>query len=101
MVDVHLIFCVLLVVLVAAPDKRRRSLFFSFELEKVERPKSGPQGTPWTRFAQRKPPFPNAHINLVLSGFAHQESDLGLSTFSCMHWSNSGEVAPLVPLQAD
>ena len=37
-------------------------------------------------------------LNLVMSGFAHHKSDVGWSTFSCVHWSVVGEVAPLVPL---
>ena len=72
-------FRLLLVVSIAAPDKHRRSFFFHFQ--KAERPKGGPQGTSWTRFAQRNRFFADAHINLILSGFAHHKSDLGLPTF--------------------
>ena len=39
-----------------------------------------------------------SHINLVLSGFAHHKSDLGLSTFGWKHWSVEGEVPPTVYL---
>ena len=97
MADVRLMFCVLLVVLIAAPNNRWRSFFFRFQ--EVERPTGG---TP--KFAQGPLCLKEAtlclfsHINLVLSGFAHHKGDLGLSTFGCEHWSVVGEVAPPAPL---
>ena len=72
-------FCVLLVLLIAAPDERRRSFFFRFQ--EAERPKGRPP-----RIAMDPLCLKGAtlclfsHINLVLSGFAHHKSDLGLST---------------------
>ena len=39
MADVRLMFCVLLVVLIAAPNNHRRSFFFSFQ--EAERPTGG------------------------------------------------------------
>ena len=49
---VRLMFCVLLVILIVAPDNGRQSFFFRFQ--KAERHKGGPQGSPKTRFASRK-----------------------------------------------
>ena len=46
--------------------------------------------------AQCAPPPPL--VGIGLSSFAHHKSDLGWSTFSCVHWSVVGEVAPPVPL---
>ena len=59
------------------------------------------QRSPWTRFASRTLLWHIclfSHLNLVLSGFAHHKSDLGWSTFGCVHWSVVGKVAPWGPV---
>ena len=90
-------FCVLLVLLIAAPDERGRSFFFR-TLE-AERPKGRPPRIALDPFCLKGATlFLFSHINLVLSGVAHHKSDWGLSTFGWVHWSVDGEVAPPVPL---
>ena len=94
MPDVRLMFCLLPVVFIAAPNNRRRS-FFHFQ----EAGRTG--GHP--KIALDPLCLKDAtlclfsHLNLVLSGFAHHQSDFGWSTFGCVHWSVVGEVAPPVP----
>ena len=67
--------CVLLVVLIAAPNNRKRSFFFSFR--EAERPTGG-----HPKIAQDPPCLKEAtlclisHLNLVWSGFAHNKIDL-------------------------
>ena len=86
-----------LVVLIAASNNGRRSFFFRFQ--EAERHTGG-----HSNFALDPLCFKDAtlclfsHLNLVLSSFAHHKSDLGWSTFSCVHCSVVGEVAPPVPL---
>ena len=90
-------FCVLLVVLIAAPNNRRRSFFFRFQ--EAESPTGGHPKIALDPLCLKEATLCLfSHINLVLSGFAHQKGDLGWSTFGCVHWSVVGEVAPPAPL---
>ena len=93
MVDVRLMFCVLLVVSIAAPNKRGRSFFLPFQ--EAERPTGGSPKIALDPLCLKEATLCLfSHINLVLSVFAHHKDDLGLSTFGCVHWSVVGEVAP-------
>ena len=86
-----------LVVLIAAPNNGRRSFFFRFQEAEHHtgvHPKIALD--PLCLKDATLCLFPQ--LNLVLSSFAHHKSDLGWSTFSCVHWSVVGEVAPPVPL---
>ena len=86
-----------LVVLFATPNNRRRSFFFRFQ--KAERPTGGHQKIALDPLGLKDATLCLfSHLNLVLSGFAHHKSDLGWSTFSCVHRGVVGEVAPPVPL---
>ena len=86
-----------LVVLVAAPTNGWRSFFFRFQ--EAERHTVGHPKIALDLLCLKDATLCLfSHLNLVLSSFAHHKSDLGWSTFSCVHWSVVGEVAPLVPL---
>ena len=94
--DVRLLFCMPLV-LIAAPNNRRRSFFFRFQ--EAERPTGGPPKIALDPLCLKEATLCLfSHLNLVLSGFAPHKGDLGLSTSCCVHWSVVGEVAPSVPL---
>ena len=97
MADVRLMFCVPLVVLIAAPNNRRRSFFFRFQ--EAERPTGGHPKIALDPLCLKEATLCLfSQINLVLSGFAHHKGDLGWSTFGCVHCSVVGEVAPPAPL---
>ena len=86
MADVRLVFCVLLVVLIAAPDNRRRSFLFRFP--KAERFKGGPPRIALDPLCLKEATLCLfSHVNLVLNVFANHKSDFGLSTFGCVQWS--------------
>ena len=86
-----------LVVLIAAPNNGRRSFFFRFW--EAERPTGGQPKIALDPLCLKDATLCLlSHLNLVLSGFAHHKSDLGWSTFGCVHWSVVGEVAPPVAL---
>ena len=96
MADVRLMFCLLPVVLIAAPNNRRRSFFFLFQ-------EAGRHTAGHPKIALDPLCLKDAtlrlfsHLNLVLSGFALHKSDFGWSTFGCVYWSVVSEVAPPVP----
>ena len=82
-----------LVVLIAAPNNGRRSFFFRFQ--EAERPTGGHPKIALVPLCLKEATlYLFSHFNLVLSGFAHHKSDLGWSTFGCVHRSVAGEVAP-------
>ena len=84
-----------LVVLIAAPNNGRRSFFFRFQ--DAERPTGDHAKIALDPLCPKDTTFCLcSHLNL--SGFAHHKSDLGWSTFGCVHWSVVGKVAPPVPL---
>ena len=86
-------------VLIAAPNNRRRSFFFRFQ--EAECPTGGRPKIALEPLCLKEATLCLfSHLNLVLSGFAHHKSDLGWSTLGCVHWSVVGEVAPPVPLGA-
>ena len=86
-------FCLLPVVLIAAPNNRRRSFFFRFQ--EAERHTAGHPKIALDPLCLKDATLSLfSHLNLVLSGFAHHKSDFGWSTFGCVHWSVVGEVAP-------
>ena len=90
-------FCQFLVVLIVAPNNRRRSFFFRFQ--EAERPTGGHPKIALDPLCLKEATLCLfSHINLVLSGFAHHKGDLGWSTFGCVHWSVVGEVATPAPL---
>ena len=89
-------FCVLLVVSIAAPNNQTRSFFFRFQ--EAERPTGGTQKIALDPLCLKEATLRLfSHINLVLGVFAHHKGDLGLSTFGCLHWSVTGEVAAPAP----
>ena len=97
MAYVRLMFCLLPVVLIAAPNNRPRSFFFRFQ--EAESPTGGhPKIALDPLCFKDATPCLFSHLNLVLSGFASHKGDLGVSTFGCVHWSVVGEVAPPVLL---
>ena len=80
MVDIRLMFCVLLVILIPAPNNRRRSFFFRFQ--EAERLTGGTPKIALDPLCLKEATLCLfSHINLVLSVFAHHKGDLGLSTF--------------------
>ena len=85
-------FCLLPVVLIAAPNNRRRSFFFRFQ-EAERRTGGHPKITLDPLCLKDATLCLFSHLNWVLNGFAHHKSDFGWSNFGCVHWSVVGEVA--------
>ena len=96
MADVRLMFWLLPVVLIAAPNNRRWSFFFHFQ-EAVRHTAGHPKIALNPLCLKDATVCLFSHLNLVLSGFAHHKSDFSWSTFGCVYWSVVGEVAPRVP----
>ena len=98
MVDVRLMICVLLVVFIAAPNNRRRSLFFRFQ--EAERPTGVIPKIALDSLCLKEDTLCLfSHINLILRVFAPTRVTWACQLLvACRHWSVIGEVAPAAPL---
>ena len=86
-------FCLLPVVLIAAPNNCRRSFFFRFQ--EAERSTGGHPKIALDPLCLKDASLCLfSKLDLVLSGFARHKSDFDWSTFSYVHWSVVSEVAP-------